>query len=272
LLFTDEQGQIPQIGRHMNYGIQISASGALAGIHQQDALTNNLANVNTIGFKPILTGTMQRLAARAEDNLGSLNSDAMLEKLGGGVFAAPTRINFAQGTLESSEGNAFDMAIEGNGFFVVGDSSTPSLTRDGRFTLSIDNELVMASSGTPVLSVSNSPIHIDPEQGPIIVGADGVITQGGAPIDQIQIADVNDRSTLMKIGEGLFGSQTGSPLNLTEATGMLRQFMLEGSGVSEISALMKIQSASKSAQGNIGMIDLQNRLMDRAINTFGRIA
>lgn len=256
----------------MDYGLQISASGALASIHQQNALTNNLANANTVGFKPILTGTLQRLAARAEDNLPFLSSNAMLEKLGGGVLAAPTRIDFAQGTLESSE-SPFDMAIEGDGFFVVGDPSNPSLTRDGRFTLSRDNELVMATTGTPVLSVTNQPIHIDPTQpGAILVSSDGTITQGSTPINQIQISDIPDRSVLTKAGAGLFRSQTGSLLNLTDAAGLLRQHMLEGSGVSEIEALMQIQGASKSAQGNIGMIDLQNRLMDRAINTFGRIA
>jgi len=254
----------------MNYGLQISASGALASIHQQDALTNNLANVNTVGFKPILTGTVQRLAARIEDNLASLSSDAMLEKLGAGVFAAPTRINFAPGPLKPSD-STMDMAIEGNGFFVVGDSSNPSLTRDGRFTLNADHQLVMATSGAPVLSTSDQPINIDPLQGEIAVGPDGVITQAGTPINQIQISDVPDRAILTKVGEGLFGSQTGSPLSLIEAQGTIRQYMLEGSGVSEISALMKIQSASKSAQGNIGMIDLQNRLIGRAINTFGRI-
>jgi len=255
----------------MDYGLQISASGALAGIYQQDALTNNLANANTIGFKPILTGTMQRLAARAEDNLPFLPSDTLLEKLGGGVFSAPARINFAQGPLETSD-NPFDLAIQGEGFFVVGDPSNPSLTRDGRFTVNTNGELVMTTSGTPVLSTQGQPIKIDLAQGPIQIQNDGTITQRGAPINQIQISDVPNRDILAKIGSGMFASQSGSPLTLIAATGSLNQYMLEGSGVSEIDALMQIQSASKSAQGNIGMIDLKNRLMERAINTFGRLS
>jgi len=255
----------------MNYGLQISASGALASIHQQDALTNNLANVNTAGFKPILTGTMQRLAARQEDGLPQYASNELLEKLGGGVFAARTRINFAQGTLESSD-NDFDMAVQGEGFFVVGDGANPSLTRDGRFTVNRDGQLVMSTNGAPVLSVKDKPITIDMTQGEIAVSRDGVISQGGLEVDQIKISDVPDRSILTKLGSGLFGSQTGSALSLIEGQGSILQGMLEGSGVSAIDALMQIQSASKSAQGNIGMIDMQNRLMERAINTFGRIA
>ena len=65
---------------------------------------------------------------------------------------------------------------------------------------------------------------------------------------------------------------TGTALSLLEATGSIQQGMLEGSGANEIDALMKIQTAAKKAQGNIGMIDLQNRLTDRTINTFGRLA
>ena len=262
---------MPEIGHRMDYGLQISASGALAGIHQQDALTNNLANANTIGFKPILTGTMQRLAARAEDSLPFLPSDSLLEKLGGGVFSAQTRINFAQGPLQTSD-SPFDMAIQGDGFFVVGDPSNPTLTRDGRFAVNTDGQLVMAASGTPVLSTQNQPINIDLSQGPIQVQSDGTITQRGAPINQIQISDVPNRDILAKIGAGLFASQSGSPLTLIAATGSLKQGMLEGSGVNEIDALMQIQEASKSAQDNIGMIDLKNRLMERAINTFGRLS
>ncbi len=255
----------------MNYGLQISASGALASMRQQDALTNNLANMNTVGFKPILTGTMQRTAAPQGQESSYSSSISLLEKLGGGVFAAQTRINFAQGTLERTE-NDMDMAIQGDGFFVVGDSSNPTLTRDGRFTLNSDGDLIMATNGKLVLSTKNAPIHIDQTQGPISVADDGTISQGGAPINQIQISDVPDRSILTKLGSGLFGSITGSKLTLIDATGTINQNMIEGSGVSEIEALMKIQTASRAAQGNIGMIDMQNRLMERAINTFGRIA
>lgn len=255
----------------MDYGLQISASGALASMHQQDALTNNLANINTTGFKPVLTGTMHRLAARQEDGLPFLSSNALLEKLGAGVFAAPERIDFAQGALESSD-SPFDLAIEGDGFFVVGDPASPSLTRDGRFTLNGDHQLVMASSGTPVLSAGDGPIHIDPLQGLVEIHADGQIFQGGVPINQIKLADVPDRTVLAKSGMGMFDSRYGAPLSLIDATGRVQQHALEASASNEIDSLMKIQSASRSAQSNLGMIDMQNRLIQSAINTFGRIA
>lgn len=255
----------------MSYGIEISATGALAAIHRQDALTANLANLNTVGFKPVLAGAMHRQHVRAEDGLVSWPSDALLERLGGGVLAAPTTIDFTQGGLDET-GRAFDLAIQGEGFFVVGDPESPALTRDGRFTLGEGGVLTMASTGLPVLDAANRPIVIDPTAGPITVNTDGLVAQNGVPVATVRVADVPDRDALIKVGQGLFAHGSGGPLTLIAASGMVRQGALEMSGVNEIDALMQITSASKSAQSNIGMIDMQNRMLDRLVNTFGRIS
>jgi flagellar basal-body rod protein FlgF len=258
-------------GTGMDYGLQISASGALANLHAQDTLTNNLANINTTGFKPLLAGTMFREAARIEDGLPQMSSNSLLERLGSGVLSAPATINFAQGELEPST-SEFDLAIEGEGFFLVGNQDNPALTRDGRFTLNSENQLVMAATGTPVLSDKGATIEIDPTLGILEVWSDGRIVQSGQGVGQIGIVDVPMREKLRPIGGGQYANQDGSALETVAGNGLIRQYMLEGSGANEIDALMKIQSVSRSAQSNIGMIDMQNRLISQAINTFGRIA
>jgi len=255
----------------MNYGIQISASGALTSMHKQDALTGNLANLGTAGFKPILAGTQFRQAVRQEDGLFNLDSNDMLERLGAGVLSAPNRINFAQGALEITS-SPMDVAIDGDGFFVIGFNGGQALTRDGRMSLNSDGTLVQSSSGRPILDPSNNPIQIDPDLGPLVIHSDGLLTQGDVEVGQLALADVADRGILTKHGEGLFVSKFGTPLKLIDGRGSFEQFAFEGSGVNEIDALMQIQNAARSAQGNIGMIDMQNRMMDKAINTFGRIA
>lgn len=254
----------------MDYGLQISASGALTSMHAQDTLTNNLANINTTGFKPLMTGTMFREAARVEDNLPQYSSNTLLERLGSGVFSAPEMINFAQGSFEPSS-SPFDLAIDGDGFFLVGSPESPALTRDGRFALNSDNQLVMSATGTPVLSDDAAPIRIDPSRGPIEVRSDGQVIQSGQRVAQLGLVDVGDRGALRPLGDGQYGRMDGRALQTTGATGSVRQFMLEGSAANEIDALMDIQSASRNAQSNIGMIDMQNRLISRAINTFGRL-
>lgn len=257
--------------RAMNYGIQISASGALTSIHQQDAMSGNLANLGTAGFKPIFAGTQFRQAVRQEDGLFNLDSNEMLERLGAGVLSAPNRINFAQGAIELTDA-PLDVAIDGSGFFLVDHDGEQALSRDGRLTINQSGTLVQSATGRAVLSSSNTPIQIDPQQGEIVIHGDGLITQQDQIVGQLALADVPDRSILKKHGEGLFVSHYDTPLTIQDGTGAFKQGAIESSGVNEIDAIMKIQSASRSAQSNIGMIDMQNQMMDRTINTFGRIA
>lgn len=255
----------------MNYGIQISASGALSSIHKQNVMTSNLANLGTAGFKPVFAGTQFRQAARQEDGVFGLSSDAMMERLGGGVLSAPNRINFAQGPLELTK-SPTDVAIDGTGFFVVEFNGGQALSRDGRLSLNESGVLVQSATGRAVLDESNSPIQIDSDLGPMLIHGDGLITQDDVAVGQIALGDVADRSILVKYGEGLFVSKFGTALTISEGMGSFEQGVIEGSAVNEIDAIMQITNASRAAQGNIGMIDMQNRMMDRTINTFGRIA
>ena len=146
----------------MNYAACISASGAIAALNRQDVLSNNLANVGTVGFKPDIPLARQRAAERREDGRFELPANEMLERLKSGVMIVPNAVDFTQGTLEST-GNPLDLAIQGEGFFAVRES-TPSgeavrLTRDGRFTQNSDGVLV-TTTGLPVLDDSDRPISI----------------------------------------------------------------------------------------------------------------
>ncbi len=259
----------------MNYGLQISASGALTSLYRQDVLTNNLANLETAGYKPDVPATMQRDPARFEDGLLHMASDPMIERLGAGVFAAPNRVAFAQGTLDAT-GRELDMAIEGEGFFVLLERQADGgvvqrLTRDGRFELDSRGRLVSATTGMPVLDTANAPIHVRGE-GKVGVAVDGSLTQDGQVFARLQLVDVPDKTTLKKLGASLFAPSNAASASYQPIDGRIRQGVLEGSAVNEVEALMAVTSASRAVQTNIGMITYHDRMMERAINTFARIA
>jgi len=258
----------------MNYGTQISVSGILTALHRQDVATNNLANINTVGFKPQLAMTRQRDPVRIEDGVSGIPSDAMIERLGAGVHLMPSMTTFGQGTLRTT-GNDLDIAIEGDGFLLVRDASDGSsdrvrLSRDGRLARSADGLLVQASSGLPVLDRSNREIEIG--QGPVEIDEDGVITQGGARVAVLGLVDVENRRELKREGEGLYAAGASDLNSRTQATGRIRQRALESSAVDEIDALMDVTSAARDVSANLGMVQYQDRLLDRAINTLGRVA
>lgn len=258
----------------MNYAMEMAASGVLTSLYRMDVMSNNLANVGTTGFKPDIPFTIQRDAARIEDNLMSLPSNEMLERLGAGVALAPNQTNFVQGPLQRT-GSSFDLAIEGDGFFVLSDEQDQSgdrlrLSRDGRFTRDQNGTLVSVNTGQPLLDVGNRPISIS-GQAPIDIGADGRIRQNGSVIAQIQVVSVPDRSRLAKAGNGMFRASSESMSSLKPATGIVRQGMLEGSAVDPIKAMMGVTDAGRAAESSFAMLSSADRLMERAINGLGRV-
>jgi inorganic pyrophosphatase len=264
----------PCVRTRMDYGMQIASSAVLGNMYRQDVAANNLANLNTAGFKPDVAQFRQRAPARIEDSL-FLPSDRLLESLGAGITPAPSRIRFSQGTMLST-GNDLDAAIEGEGFFLVraatdGRSDQLMLTRDGRFALDSNSRLVLASSGLPVLDTANRTVTLPPGA-PVSIDADGRILRDGAVLAQLNLVDVPDRRQLKKEGESLFAPSASAAGNLRPATGRIMQGSVEGSAVNEIRAMMEVQSASRAVSSSIGILTYQDRLLDQAINTFGRTA
>jgi flagellar basal-body rod protein FlgG len=258
----------------MNYGLYISAGGTLNALYRMDVAANNLANSETAGFKADLTVTKMRLAANPEDGM-NLPSDEMLERLGGGVFAGPNRVSWRQGALESTR-NDLDVAIEGSGFLRVrsGDGTADGFTRDGRLTINSQGVLVQAASGKAVVDdgggtislASGVPVRIDPR---------GLITQNGQQVGQLALVDVPDRESLRKRGDGFFelpDDQSPESAGLTPATGRIVQRSIERSSVDPVRAMLDISQAERAAGSGSRMIQMHDELMQRAINTFGRLA
>ncbi|MBL8760210.1 MAG: flagellar hook-basal body protein [Phycisphaerae bacterium] len=258
----------------MNYGMEISASGALSALYRQDVLANNLANAQTVGFKPDVPTSRFRAAAREEDGLYSLASNAMLEKLGAGNMAAPNRISFSQGALDRTD-EPLDLAIQGDGFFVVRDSNDAAnpirVTRDGRLARSAGGQLVMAVSGLPVLDPAGNSINLR-GTGEIKIDGAGVVTQGGQEAGRIHLLHIPDPWRMGKQGNSLFIPPTNAVLSRTPGTGTIRQGHVEQSSVDSVKALMDVAGAGREVEANIAMIRSQDRMMDRAINALGRVA
>ena len=259
----------------MNYGLQISASGAMTAFARQDILSNNLANLETTGFKPSTVFTQQREAVRQEDDLPLLDSNAMLERLGADALLAPVRTVFSQGPLEET-GNPLDLAVQGEGFFAVQqsgpDGDAVRFTRDGRLTINDDTgELIMATTGLPVLDTASQPIRITGD-GPVAIDAEGTIRQNGAPVARLGLFDVADRNQLNKLGANLFDLRGATPERVDFGTGRVRSGFLEGSSVNELGAIMQITAAGRAVSTNIEMVSYHDQMLSSAIGRFARSA
>jgi flagellar basal body rod protein FlgG len=258
----------------MNYALQLSASGVLTSMYRQDVLANNLANVDTVGFRPDIAATRQRDPVTREDGLMNLPSNRLLERLGAGVLVQPSRVSTTQGPIEVTD-NPFDVAIEGDGFLVVqvangGGDDHIRLTRDGRMTVNDQGWLVQATSGYPVVDHAGDRIRIDQDAGPVKIESDGTIRQGRAAVARLQFVSVPDPSRLEKVGNGFFRPDSEQASSLLDPSGRIRGGAIERSGVDPIKAMMGVTDAAGDVASNSRMIQLVDELTGRLLSV-GRV-
>ena len=156
----------------MDSGYYAAMSGLVARTQALDIAATNLANASTPGyraeqefFRSVLMGpdAQDSQLGRTVNNFGLLGGD---------------RLNLGQGSLEQT-GNPLDLAIEGEGFFMVQMPNGPRYTRDGGFHRTPQGQLVTAA-GDPVLSSNSQPIAIPPGQ--VSVGVDGALSVDGGVV------------------------------------------------------------------------------------------
>lgn len=239
----------------MNHGMYISAAGAAAQSQRLQILSNNLANVDTPGFKRELAIFQARHAEAIErgevaPGLGGI------EDVGGGVALAETMTDFGSGAIRKT-GVATDMAVEGEGFFLVQQGEEKYLTRAGNFHFS-DDGLLKNEQGHSVLSADGDPVAVDPAL-PWRTLEDGSIEQQG---EQTMLALVKPASLgdLVKVGENLF-SPLAEVEDVEPAERGIKGGYLELSSVKPASEMMELIETSRAYEANIRLIQNQDQML-----------
>lgn len=156
----------------MNRGVYTAATGMIAQQRRLEIVANNLANVNTRGYKAdrVTFGEAMSRAMNADAGSG-----AALGNLSSGASIRKEDVDFSQGSFETT-GNALDVAIKGEGMFAVGTPTGTQYTRDGAFRTDGANHLVTAS-GNDVLDADGKPIVLP--GGPVEIDEKGAIHPKG---------------------------------------------------------------------------------------------
>ncbi|HPD30060.1 MAG TPA: flagellar basal-body rod protein FlgF [Phycisphaerae bacterium] len=251
----------------MVYGIYQSAAGMIVNQYRQAVLANNLANLDTVGFKHDLTIVRERKVETAEDALSGRLSDRILDRMTGGSLVAPTVTSFRQGEIQVT-GRETDVAIEGNGFFAVSDGAKTRYTRDGRF--SINNEgLLVTAGGRPVLDDRGKTISVpETARGRIRIGEDGTVRSGDEAFARIGLVDFADRSRLCKVGANMFEA-VGTRAEAVSPR--LRTNSLESSTVDPTKAMVAMIEVSRAYEINANLVSMADTTLSRAVNDIGRI-
>lgn len=249
--------------------LQSAASGLAALNTQLDVVANNLANINTAGFKSSRANFQSLMyIEREQPGVENIHGDQRPTGLyvGLGVKVSGTQVNFEQGAPLPT-GRPLDVMINGLGFFRVSVQDSVgtggiAYTRAGNFSLNADGELVLANDQGRRLEPI---ITLPPEARDITIGADGTVyySQAGEaePVEagQIELATFINPSGLSQIGENLFTETVASGPPLVgepgeENRGLLEQGMLESSNVNPTQELIEMIRTQRAFELNSNSI------------------
>lgn len=239
-----------------------------------DVIANNLANVNTVGFKKG-RANFEDLFYRHEALPGTQDSGggrtAVGTSIGLGSRVSSIQTDFRQGAFQQSS-RELDVAIEGNGFFRVTDPAGGTLyTRAGNLSIDATGRLVVGSASTgrvldPTVTIPDnaSGITINPD-GTVLVRVPGQASLQSA--GQLQLASFLDPEGLLKLGENLYaptdasGSPTVEGNPGSSGLGVLRQNMLEASNVEPVQELIDLITTQRSFELNSQTVQAGDQML-----------
>ncbi len=255
-------------------GLYTAYTGMINQEHRMDVLTNNLANVNTNGYKKEGATSQSFDSVLAYKIKDTSEGPHLARRIGinnPGVKIGEGYNDFTQGPIRVT-GNTYDLALTDSGFFAIqflnkaGETSV-KYTRDGNFTLTRDGRLV-TPEGDAVLNTNGEPVKIDPKLETRINEA-GEIIQDGRVADTIQITDFEDYNYLEHYGENYYQPVEGA--EETEPRAEIYSGYLETSNVSAVTEMVNMISVQRAYESNQKIITTIDSTLDIAANQLGRI-
>lgn len=270
-------------------GFYTAASGMIAQQRRQEALSNNIANAQTPGYKQDQASlrAFPELLLEKRESLempGARNThipmNSRIGSINSGVYVQEITPDFSQGTLRET-GTSTDMALvngimpdqAGSFFYTVqGENGEVQYTRNGNFT--VDSEgFLTTNQGNYVLDQEGNPIFTDGLE--FEVSKDGTI-QTAEMETPLGIAYTADANNLRKEGQGLFGLEEGADpavdaRALEGASFTVLQRSLEGSNVDSLQSMTEMMSAYRSFETNQTVLKAFDQSMEKTVNEIGRL-
>lgn len=228
----------------MMYGVNTAVSAAVKKLSQHDYVTHNLANANTPGFKAerLIFVRRPETDTMAED---SFSHDSVV------------LIDHSPGTLQKS-GNPLDVAVQGEGYFVIETKDGERYTRNGSFTLNQNGELV-TQSGDAVMG-EGGRITISGKK--VEISNAGAVSVDGSESGKLKIVDFKKKDELVKRGNGLFEASAKAEQTTLESP-EVRAGYLETSNIQAVKEMVEMIDIQRSFEAYLKImqtISEQDRL------------
>jgi len=252
----------------MDRGFYAVAAGMLTGQKVVNVMSNNVANVNTAGYKSqttLQTSFGEYLLSRI-----SSSPNIAQDNIGAGSYMTVNSgqtTDFSQGSFEKT-GRNVDMAIQGDGFFLVqSDAYGQVLTRNGQFEINETGNLVLPGVGN-VLNSNGQPITLKGSD--FSLSSDGKILENGVATQALYIAAVGNKNDLKQVGTGFFQTQNGFQAALPENFSIVQGF-IEKSNTDMTTEMSQIIARQNNFQSCAQVLKIYDRINEISANQVGKI-
>jgi flagellar basal-body rod protein FlgF len=232
----------------MDSGYYAAAAGLAAQTEALDLVAHNIANLATSGYRGQQATFRSLLTGNSPVAWNPLNAAVNNFSVLGG-----SRVDLSSASLAPT-GGAWDLGIEGAGFFAVQSGKNTLYTRSGSFHVTATGQLV-TSDGDPVLS-EQGPITVP--QGKAAVSSDGTVSVDGVVIAKLKLVEFSPNANLTPVGNVFYTAPSGS--ELPAAGSSIRQGMIEASNVNPVLStveLITVQRNAEMMQRALGIFDSQ---------------
>jgi flagellar basal-body rod protein FlgF len=249
----------------MENNILVALSRQVALERQMDVVANNVANVNTNGFKAEKSLFEEYLTSGAhEDNFAAADRRVSF------VQDRATYRDFMQGPSEKT-GNPLDVSIDGKAFFAIQTPGGERYTRDGSFQINSQGQLV--TTGGSVVLGTNGPIVFQPTDKDIVITADGtvtvkegVVTQFDSIRGKLKMVKFDNPQKLQKEGSNLFSAPSGTTAQ-PDVTSRANQGFIEKSNVNAVAEMSRLMMVSRTYESISTLMQQQSDLRKNAIQS-----
>jgi len=244
----------------MNAGIYSAVSGGVMALTRLDAITNNLANASTPGFKA------ERVAQRAVA-VGTTSDATAVDTP---ITRVVVETDFSQGPIEPT-GNPLDVALDGNGFLVVDSPRGERLTRRGNFE--IDAEGFLATKDGWRVQGENGDLRVGggASTGPLVISPDGSVRAGDLSAGKLRIVTVADPGKLVREGGTVFAAGSLPLVAAAQGDASVRQGALEGANASPVESLVRLIDTMRGYEAYMRAAERLDQVSGRAVSDVGRV-
>lgn len=228
---------------------------------QMDVVANNIANMNTNGFQGEKMMFVQHLVR-------SRGGESVLGEKLNYVRDVATVRDTSKGHIVET-GNPLDLALQGEGYFVVESRTGEHYTRNGRFQMDGTGQLV-THNGDPVMSSSGQPFFFGPTDTQITITGDGTVSTENGALGRLKVVKFDDELALQKTGDLLFSTNPGNNIEEIEVPQVL-QGALESSNVQPIIELTRMIETHRSYDGVKTLIDKEDERQKTMIRELLRV-